>query len=301
MDRNNRAESGPGESGHIKRPEIRKKDRPYVLTVAGFDNTAGAGLLADIKTFSLFGRYGLGIPTVVTVQTPDTVLELSREDTLKMRRSLESTLQSFQVCGMKSGLLCDEAAIDVLCNVVKLRFGGVFVVDPVFFSSGGTQILNAQARLAMAKKLFPLASVITPNVDEAELLTGVQVRTRQNLEDCAERLLSFGPKSVLIKGSGRFNGEDYLLDGGTFISGGHFIPVQTELASSSSTPSVHGTGCFHSASLLCLLVSGMSTVEAATKAKYLTEKAILTSLSVEGFKSRLIDHCAVRPFVAECL
>ncbi|MBN2208848.1 MAG: hydroxymethylpyrimidine/phosphomethylpyrimidine kinase [Candidatus Coatesbacteria bacterium] len=297
LDRNNKAESASGKSGHVNRPEIRREDRPYLLTVAGFDNTAGAGLLADVKTFSLFGFYGLGVPTAVTVQTPDMVLELLRQDTGQMRKSLESSLQSFEVCGMKSGLLCDEATIDVLRDVVKRQFRGVFVVDPVSFSSGGTQILNAQARLAMVEKLFPLASVVTPNVDEAELLTSVQVRTRQNLLDCAERLLSLGPKAVLIKGSGRFDGEDCLFDG----SAGVFLPAQTELASSSSTPSVHGTGCFHSASLLCLLVAGMSPIEAATKAKYLTEKAILTSLSVGGFKSRLIDHCAVRPFAAECL
>ena len=274
-----------------------KDDKPYVLTIAGFDDTAGAGLLADIKTFNLFGLYGLGVPTAVTVQTPDAVLELSRANAGQMRKSLETMLQSFKVSGIKSGLLCDEVAIDVLYNVMKLHFRGVFVVDPIQFSSGGRQVLNAQERLAMAKKLFPLADVITPNLDEAELVAGVRIKTRTDIQRCAARLHELGPKAVIIKGSGRLGGEDYLFDG----EKGCFIPAQTELASSLSMPSVHGTGCFHSASLLSLLVRRMSTLEAAKKAKYITEKAILTSTVIDGFKSRLIDHCAVRPFASECV
>ncbi len=277
--------------------ETAGEDKPCLLTIAGLDNTGGAGMLADIKTFDLFGLYGLGIATAITVQTPDSVLEVSRTNARQMRRSLETTLQAFKVFGMKSGLLCDEAAIDVLCNVMKLRFKGIVVVDPILFASGGKQLLNAQGRLAITKKLFPLADVIAPNIDEAELLFGVQIKTRQDLEQCAKKLLSFGPNAVLIKGSGRFGGEDYLLDGAE----GRFIPGQTELASSGPTPSVHGTGCFHSASLLCLLISGTPIREAARRAKYLTEKAILTSKPIKGFKSRLIDHCAVRPFLAECV
>jgi len=295
-DRDSEEESGRGAAGRVKKPETREEGKPCLLTMAGFDNTAGAGLLADVKTFSLFGLYGLGIPTAITVQTPDSVLESSRANASQIRRSLKSTLESFKVSGAKTGLLCDEVIIDALYNALKPVFKGILVVDPILFSSGGKQTLSDQGRLAMATKLFPLADVITPNVDEAELLAGVQVKTRRNIQACAARLYGFGPKAVLIKGSGRFSGEDFLFDG----EKGHFIPGQTELASSPSMPSVHGTGCFHSASLLSLLVSGMAILEAATRAKYITEKAILTSMPVKGFKSRLIDHCAVRPFACEC-
>ncbi len=275
--------------------QVKLDARPYVLTVAGFDDTAGAGLLADIKTFNLFELYGLGVPTAVTVQTPDAVLELSRANASQMRRSLETTLQSFRVAGIKSGLLCDEVTIDGLHNVMKLHFKGVFVVDPIQFSSAGKQVLNAQGTLAMAKRLFPIADVITPNLDEAELIAGVRIKTRTDIQSCAARLHELGPKAVIIKGSGRFGGEDYFFDGAK----GSYIPVQTEIASLPSTPIVHGTGCFHSASLLSLLMRGIRPLEAAKRAKFLTEKAILTSIAVEGFKSRLIDHCAVRPFVSE--
>jgi len=297
MEKGKHSKERPGRGGAGPASELHtpKEDGPHLLTIAGFDNTAGAGLLADIKTFSLFGLYGLGIPTALTVQTPDSLLESSHANADQMRRSLETTLQSFEVLGIKSGLLCDEGIIDTLCNALKPVFKGIFVVDPVLFSSGGRQILSAPGRLTIKEKLFPLADVITPNVDEAKTLAGVQIETKGNMRDCAARLYDFGPRAVLIKGSGRFGGEDFLFDG----EKGHFIPKQTELAAALSIPSVHGTGCFHSASLLSLLVLGTGVLEAATKAKYITEKAILTSMPISGFRSRLIDHSAVRPFVRE--
>ena len=268
-----------------------------VLSFAGLDNTAGAGLLADIKTFDLFDLYGLGVPTAITVQTPDSVLEVSCCSAGQMRRSLETMLGSCKVLGVKTGLLCDEAAIDVLSSVLRSRFEGVLVVDPVLHSSAGKRLITRPGRLAMSEKLFFMAAVITPNVDEAGLLAGRTIKSRADVRDCAKRLHKLGPKAVVITGSGRFGGEDYLFDG----SEGYFIPGQTKLASSLRKLSVHGTGCFYSASLLSLLVLGKGLREAATKAKLLTEKAVLTSLELEGYRSRLIDHSAVRQFISECV
>ncbi|RLC48314.1 MAG: hypothetical protein DRH70_01315 [Candidatus Coatesbacteria bacterium] len=270
-------------------------ERRYVLSFAGLDNTAGAGLLADIKTFGLFDLYGMGIPTAITVQTPDSVVDVSCCSTDVMRRSLEMTLESCKVLGIKTGLLGDEAAIDVLESVLKTRFNGILVVDPILHSSAGKQLITAQGRLAMSEKLLLMADVITPNVDEAGLLAGSAIDSRADLPECAKRLCELGPRSVVITGSGRFGGEDFLFDG----SEGHFIPEQTKLASSSRKRPVHGTGCFYSASLLSLLVLGKGLREAATEAKFLTEKAILTSFKVKGYKSRLIDHSAVRQFISE--
>jgi len=269
----------------------------YVLSIAGLDNTAGAGLLADIKTFELFDLYGLGVPTAITIQTPDSVLEVSCCSAGQMRRSLEAVLGSCKVLGIKTGLLCDEAAINVLSSVLRSRFEGVLVVDPVLHSSDGKQLITRSGKLAMSEKLFFLADVITPNIDEAGLLAGRTIRSRADVRDCAKRLCQMGPKSVVITGSGRFGGEDFFFDG----SEGYFIPGQTKLASSPRKLSVHGTGCFYSASLLSLLVLGKGLREASTKAKFLTENAVLTSLRFEGYKSRLIDHTAVRQFISECV
>ncbi|MBN1593891.1 MAG: hydroxymethylpyrimidine/phosphomethylpyrimidine kinase [Candidatus Coatesbacteria bacterium] len=281
----------------------RKGERPTeeprrcVVSIAGFDDTGGAGLLADIKTFSLFQLYGFGVMTAETVQTPDAVLELSRANARRMRRSLETILKFGDIAGVKSGLICDEVTIDVLNSSIKLHYDGLFVIDPVQFSSGGRQILSAQGRQAMVKKLFPLADIITPNLDEAEHITEMQIKTRDDIKTSAERLLQMGPKAVVIKCSGRFGGEDFLL------SSKHesFIPAQTELASQLSLPTVHGTGCFYSSALLSLLVLGKRIDVAAEKAKYLTERAILSSMEIDGFKSRLIDHCALRPFIEQCI
>ncbi|HUT04594.1 MAG TPA: hydroxymethylpyrimidine/phosphomethylpyrimidine kinase [bacterium] len=268
-----------------------------VLSFAGLDNTAGAGLLADIKTFELFDLYGLGVPTAITVQTPDSVLEVSCCSAGRMRRSLETMLGSCKVLGIKTGLLCDEAAIDVLSSALRSRFEGILIVDPVLHSSDGKQLITPRGRLAMSENLFLMADVITPNIDEAGLLARRTIKSRADVHDCAKRLCQMGPKSVVITGSGRFGGEDFFFDG----SEGYFIPGQTGLASSVEKVSVHGTGCFYSASLLSLLVLGKGLREAATKAKFLTEKAILTSLELEGQRSRLIDHSAVRQFILECV
>lgn len=269
----------------------------FVLTLAGFDNTAGAGLLSDTKTFQLFGLYGVSIPTAITIQTPDTLLEIARANPRQLRRSCEETLDAFAVSGVKTGLLFDEVIVDAVHTVLKMRFDGKLVVDPVLFASEGKRLLSLQGRQAITKRLFSLASIITPNLEEAQILSSVKIRDQGGLRDAATALLENGPKTVLIKGSGLFGGVDYFFDG----SKEHLIEPQTDLAQAPAPIKVHGTGCFHSATVLSLLILGNTALQAVTKAKYLTEKAIQTSVVVEGSKSRLINHAALGPYVAKCL
>ncbi len=168
MDRaqGNRAKPSPDVPTGVPKTERGEAGKRCVLSIAGLDNTAGAGVLADIKTFELFDLYGLGVPTAITVQTPDSVLEVSCSSAGRMRRSLEAMLGSCKVLGIKTGLLCDEAAIDVLSSVLSTRFEGVLVVDPVLHSSAGKQLITPRGRLAMSEKLFLMADVITPNIDQ---------------------------------------------------------------------------------------------------------------------------------------
>jgi len=274
------------------------RSRPTAAALGGLDNTAGAGLLPDVRTIEMFGLFALGIATATTIQTPDSVLEVSRANPRQLRRALRVTLNSFDLAGIKTGLLSSEVIVDAIAGDLTSLFKGILVVDPVLVSSDGKQLLNFQGRATLIKKLFPITSVVTPNVDEAGLFCDTKIDSPRDVEHVAASLLKLGPKTVVVKCSGRFGGADYLM---TEDSAGEWIPAQTELAMQESEIHTHGTGCFHSAALLSLLLLGKNIKEAAQKAKLLTECAILTSRKIKGFEARLIDHFALEPSVRECL
>jgi hydroxymethylpyrimidine/phosphomethylpyrimidine kinase len=243
---------------------------PKALTIAGSDSGGGAGIQADLKTFSAFRVFGTSVLTAVTAQNSvgvQAVLDLPADF---VARQLESVLSDLGADAIKTGML---ATAPIVASVVeRLRAHGqtVIVVDPVMAATSGDPLLAADARSALVKELLPLALVVTPNLDEAAALADMAVRSENEMEEAARRIHRFGPRAVLVKG-GHLAGEatDLLWDGRT---------MERFTVPSVGGPATHGTGCTLSAAIAAGLAHGASLSDAVRRAK-----AYVTAAIREGF------------------
>lgn len=238
--------------------------RPLVLTIAGSDSGGGAGIQVDLEVLTLLGCHGLSVLTALTAQNSLGVLGVEPVSPGFLRQQLRAVFEDFDPQVVKTGMLWSVELMEVVIEELLRSRPRVLVVDPVLVAKGGHRLLKEEAENALKERLFPLATVITPNLPEAEALTGIRATSRGDLPLIAEALKALGPKAVLIKG-GHLEGEpwDLLMDEeGFFWLEGERVP-QGE---------VHGTGCAFSAALAGFLAKGLGLREAAVRAKaYVTE------------------------------
>lgn len=238
--------------------------RPVVLTIAGSDSGGGAGVQVDLEVMTLLGCHGLSVLTALTAQNSRGVWTVEPVSPGFLREQLRVVLEDFEPQAVKTGMLWSRELIETVAEEL-LRFRPrVIVVDPVILAKGGERLLREDAEEALKDRLLPLATVITPNLPEAEALTGIKANSRDDLVLMAEALKRKGPQAVLIKG-GHLEGEpwDLLLDEGgpVWLKGERIGPAE-----------VHGTGCAFSAALASFLAKGFGLREAAAEAKaYVTE------------------------------
>lgn len=236
---------------------------PRALTIAGSDSGGGAGIQADLKTFSALGVYGMSAIAALTSQNTVAVNGILEIDPEFVSSQVRSVVLDIGVDAVKTGMLSSAATIlRVARDIRELKLDRV-VVDPVMIAKSGDSLLRSDAVEAMAGELFPLSLVITPNLHEAEALTGVKVETPEQMRSAAEKLLQFGPKYVVLKG-GHLAGNpmDLLYDGS------HFREYLTERR---ETPHTHGTGCTFASAIAAFLARGFSVEEAVGRAKeYIT-------------------------------
>lgn len=240
---------------------------PVVMTVAGFDPSAGAGVLADIKTISAFGCYGIAAVTSVTLQNTQMIAGACHQTPASLRQQMSMLFDDFDVAAIKTGMLPTEDIVKEVATLVSGRSLHV-VVDPVLKSTSGQELADELATEALLKYLLPLSSVVTPNVTEAERLSGKVIRDRRSMEQAASELRSRGASAVLITGgdSESDNCLDMLLDDqGTAI-------YDAERVQSRHT---HGTGCSLASAIACLLARGRSLRESIPIAKLYVTQAIL--------------------------
>ena len=247
---------------------------PVALTVAGSDCSAGAGIQADLKTFTALGVYGLTAVTCIVAEVPGKVSRIEPVTARMVREQLEVLLKNFRVGAIKTGLLCSA---EIVCAVVQtIQAGGKktarsipFVVDPVMIATSGDNLLEPEAAEAYKNKLFPLATLITPNLDEAALLLETTIIGRKQMENAAKALAKKYHASILLKG-GHLRGDnaiDLLFHQGelTEFSAPFVRGVET-----------HGTGCTYSAAITAGLASGCSLEQAINRAKkFVTESIAL--------------------------
>jgi hydroxymethylpyrimidine/phosphomethylpyrimidine kinase len=258
---------------------------PKALTIAGSDSGGGAGIQADLKTFSAFRVFGMSVITAVTAQNSLGVQGVFNLPPEFVGRQIDSVLSDFGADAVKVGMLSTAAIIGEVAERLRAHgHDGKLVLDPVMMAKSGDPLLQPDARAALIKELLPLALVVTPNLHEAEALAGMPVVTESDMEEAARRILALGAKNVLVKGG-------HLRDAATDIlwSGRDFTRFTAARLSSSST---HGTGCTFASAIAASLARGYALRDAISEAK-----AYVTAAIREGFQAgRGVG--ALRHFVA---
>lgn len=237
---------------------------PVALTIAGSDSSAGAGIQADLKTFAALGVYGTSAITAITAQNTLGVDGFERVSPELIYAQIKSVCSDLEVKAFKTGMLVDAEIIAAVVRAIGDFKLVQLVVDPVMVSKSGHRLLLPEAEEALKTKLLPQAFLVTPNIPEAEVLTGEKISTLQDMHRVAEVIHTFGVQHVLVKG-GHLSGSamtDVLYDGKNF----------TEISASRvETTSNHGTGCTLSAAITAYLALGMEIGDAVREAKdYLT-------------------------------
>ena len=236
-----------------------------VLSIAGSDPTGGAGIQMDLKVMHALGVHGMAVPTALTVQDTGGVTEASGVQEGLLRRQLESLIEDIRPDAVKTGMLYSPYAVELVAEMV-VRFGlKNLVVDPVAVSSSGHRLAGPGVLELIMKKLFPLASVVTPNLREAERLTGLVVKGVTDAEAAAKALMGAGPGAVVVTGG---HMKKQTVD--VFYDGKSFHRFSGEKAKGN----FHGTGCAFSSAVASALALGHSPLQAVGEAAEFVHKAI---------------------------
>lgn len=237
-----------------------------MLTIAGSDSGGGAGIQADLKVLTLLGIHGLTVTTAVTAQNTKGVQRTFPLALEAVTTQLESVLSDSQVDAAKTGMLVDADIVRAVAEKLRQYQVPNLVVDPVISAQNGSPLLRFEALETLKNEVFPLARVVTPNLLEASRLSGIEVRSRQDMTEAAERIYALGPEYVVITGGHlRDEATDVIYDGDDF----QFLE-----ASRVAERQVHGTGCTFSAAIAGLLAQGHGLLEAVERAKEIVREAI---------------------------
>ena len=241
---------------------------PIVLTIAGFDPSGGAGLQADLKTFHQFGVYGMSVVTVLTVQNTERVSSVDPLDPGYVRQQLDSLMEDLPPRAAKTGALGTAGIIEIVAEWAR-GAPCPLVVDPVMVSTHGVPLMDENARRTLRRELLPSAYLVTPNLYEAAVLSGMKVDDLASMEQAARKIAETGCQAVWVTG-GHLTGQaaDILYFEGE---------IHTLTSRRIDTKHTHGTGCTSSAALTAELAKGTSLVEAVGRAKRFISRAIETA------------------------
>lgn len=243
-----------------------------VLTIAGSDSSGGAGIQADLKTFAAHGVFGMSVITAVTAQNTQGVFAVQDITPDVIAKQIEAIYEDIEVAAVKIGMVSQIDTITTIAAQLK-RYGAKNIVaDPVMVSKSGYHLLNPAAEAILVRELLPLATVVTPNIPEAEVIAGRTITTVTDMEAAARDIFALGPQYVLMKG-GHLEGDstDILFDGQEFV---YFKSPRIK------TKNTHGTGCTLSSAIAANLGRGLTVAEAVAAAKEYIIIAIEHSLSI---------------------
>jgi hydroxymethylpyrimidine kinase/phosphomethylpyrimidine kinase len=276
----------------------KTKKQPVCLTIAGVDPSGGAGVIADIKTFSAFGCFATAAIASLTFQNTQGVFGAANQTAETVRAQVLPVLDDFEVAALKTGMLPTREIIEEVADIIAENNLKNFVVDPVVRSTSGFDLIDDAALKVLIEKLFPLSTVITPNIPEAERISGMKIENLTDIRKAAKKMQSFGAKNVLIKGGHMPIGDleyeetnkesnvdlertrnpkskiqnrksvDFLFMGDEeFTFSADFI----------ETTATHGTGCTFAAAIAACLANGKTLREAVESAKRFVTEAIRTA------------------------
>lgn len=253
----------------MKRPPEQESTKPRVLVVAGSDSGGGAGIQADIKTITMLGGFATTAVTALTAQNTLGVEEVLPIEARFVALQMKAVLSDIGADAIKTGMLGTARVVEAVADVCEgLAFGIPLIIDPVMIAKGGARLLDKGAHDAFVLRLLPLASLVTPNVPEAEVLTGMKIKTARDLEQAAEALLGLGPSAVLMKG-GHLEGDTVIdvlrtADGAAHVFEGPRIVSR----------STHGTGCTLASAVAAGVAEGLTLQGAVARARDYVLEAI---------------------------
>ena len=243
-----------------------------ILTVAGSDSGGGAGIQADLKVITVLGSYGMSVITALTAQNTIGVQGVFAVPTEFIEQQMDSVLSDIGADAAKTGMLASSGIVEIVAAGIKRYKVRPLVIDPVMVAKSGDSLLSEDTRQTLKTVLLPLATVVTPNLPEAEVLCGHPVKNMDDMRAAAKRIIDMGPDNVVIKG-GHLEGRavDLLYDGVSF---------ETFDAPRLDQHNTHGTGCTFSAALATFLADGDGITEAVGKAKEFITRAIAQGLDI---------------------
>jgi hydroxymethylpyrimidine/phosphomethylpyrimidine kinase len=251
------------------------------MTIAGSDSGAGAGIQADLKTFAALGVYGTSVLTAITAQNTKGVFAVAEVPEEVISLQIDVVMEDIGADAIKTGMLSDASIVRTVADRLEAWGVPALVVDPVMVAKGGHPLLHQRAVKALKEVLLPQAMIVTPNVPEAEILSGLKVDSVETAREAARVISELGPRYVIVKG-GHLSGDatDIVFDGTAF----------TELSAERiDTRNTHGTGCTYSAAITAYLALGVSPLEAIERAKIWLTEAIRASYSIGDGQSP-VDH-----------
>ena len=243
---------------------------PTALTIAGSDPSGGAGIQADLKTFSVLKVYGMAVIAALTVQNTKGVFGVTEVSAQLVGEQIDAVVSDIPPKAIKTGMLISAENVEVVAAKVRQHDLRNLVVDPVTVSTSGATLLKADAIDKLRRELLPAALIVTPNLDEARMLTGREIRNPEDMEEAALKIHSFGAQNIYIKG-GHLNGD--AVD--VFFDGNEFARLHHERI---ATQDSHGTGCVLSAAIAAYLARGESVAGAVRYAKKFVTEAIRNGL-----------------------
>lgn len=254
---------------------------PILLTIAGFDPSGGAGIAADVKTFAAHNCYGVAAVTALTVQSTEGVRSIHVTPAATLRAQLEALAEDIAIAGVKIGMLGNRANAAVVAEFLDHGQFAHVVLDPVVKpTTGGADLLDASGVKFLSEELMKRSTVVTPNIAEAELLTGMEIKDAAAMEAAAKTLVERGAHAVVVKGGHMEKAIDVLFDGTDVLAlGGDRVKSEN----------THGSGCTFASAIAAQLASGRGLHEAVLLAKAYVTKAIEKGFAI-GKGPGPLDH-----------
>ncbi len=260
-----------------------------VLTIAGSDSCCGAGVQADLKVINALGAYGTCAITAITAQNSLGVSSVFNVPASFVGQQIDAVASDIGTDSLKTGMLVDEKVVEVVCSLFQKYCLKNLVIDPIITSHKGERLLSGEGVKKLVSDLIPLSCLVTPNIPEAEILTGRKIKNLSDAKDAASALINQGASNVLIKGGHAINQSNDNDTNGEiidlFYDGKEFQYFREKRVNSDN---VHGTGCMYSAAIATELAKGNDMISSITTAKkFITEIIIKSSMPGKG--SRLAD------------
>lgn len=255
---------------------------PIILTIAGFDPSGGAGIAADLKTFAAHNCYGVAAVTALTVQNSQGVKSVQITPAATLRAQLDVLLEDSAIAAIKVGMLGNKANAVVVAEFLDRAKIAHVVLDPVARAqSGGTELIDAAGLKYLNEELLKRATIVTPNIAEAEALTGLEIKDVAAMKAAAQKLVERGARAVLVKGGHMEKAIDVFCDG---------TALETLGGEKVKSENTHGSGCTLASAIAAGLAEGKPLLEAVVLAKAYVTKAIEKSYAV-GKGPGPLNHC----------